>query len=227
GGGPTPANAAAPDPSAAPSPKWIWGPAEAKDGEDRYFRITFDPKLPAIAKTGDPVSASLWGACDDDMTAYLNGKTVVRQSGHEVAVVADVRALLISGQNVLTVKAHNDSGPAAISIKLEVHRNNGKTFQLITDENWTTSSKDPRGWLKSGFGDKSFVNSRVIGSYGMEPWGKLAVLAPATATPVEDLGLLPGFKAELIYSVPKAMQGSWVSMTPDPKGRLYVCDQDG
>src|SRR6185437_8172327 len=61
----------------------------------------------------------------------------------------------------------------------------------------------------------------------MEPWGKLAVLAPATATPVENLGLLPGFKAELIYSVPKAMQGSWVSMTPDPKGRLYVCDQDG
>ena len=44
---------------------------------------------------------------------------------------------------------------------------------------------------------------------------------------MENLALLPGFKAELIYSVPKTSEGSWVSMTPDPKGRLYVCDQDG
>ena len=36
-----------------------------------------------------------------------------------------------------------------------------------------------------------------------------------------------GFKVELLYSVPKAKQGSWVSMTPDPKGRLVVSDQYG
>jgi len=38
---------------------------------------------------------------------------------------------------------------------------------------------------------------------------------------------LPGFKIELLYSVPKAEQGSWVSMTSDPKGRLIVSGQDG
>jgi len=31
----------------------------------------------------------------------------------------------------------------------------------------------------------------------------------------------------LIYSVPKGTEGSWVSMTTDPKGRLIACDQYG
>ena len=43
--------------------------------------------------------------------------------------------------------------------------------------------------------------------------------ASGQATPVENLTLLPGFKAELLYSVPRD-QGSWVSMTFDPKGRI-------
>ena len=30
------------------------------------------------------------------------------------------------------------------------------------------------------------------------------------------------FKAELLYSVPKDKQGSWINMTVDPKGRLIV-----
>jgi putative heme-binding domain-containing protein len=49
----------------------------------------------------------------------------------------------------------------------------------------------------------------------------------AAATPAEKLKLLPGFKAELLYSVPKEVEGSWVSMCVDPKGRIIVCDQYG
>ena len=36
-----------------------------------------------------------------------------------------------------------------------------------------------------------------------------------------------GFKVELLYSVPKDEQGSWVNMCVDPKGRLIVSDQYG
>ena len=36
-----------------------------------------------------------------------------------------------------------------------------------------------------------------------------------------------GFKVELLYSVPKDREGSWVSMCTDPKGRLIVSDQYG
>jgi putative heme-binding domain-containing protein len=47
------------------------------------------------------------------------------------------------------------------------------------------------------------------------------------ATPAETLKVLKGFRAELIYSVPKEQQGSWVNMCVDPKGRLIVSDQYG
>jgi putative heme-binding domain-containing protein len=36
-----------------------------------------------------------------------------------------------------------------------------------------------------------------------------------------------GFKVELLYSVPKDVQGSWVNLCVDPKGRLIVSDQYG
>ncbi len=48
-----------------------------------------------------------------------------------------------------------------------------------------------------------------------------------TATPVDQIKLAPGFKAELLYSVPKASQGSWVSITHDRVGRLIASDQGG
>jgi putative heme-binding domain-containing protein len=44
---------------------------------------------------------------------------------------------------------------------------------------------------------------------------------PATMKVTKD------FKIELLYSVPKDVQGSWVSMCVDPKGRLIVSDQYG
>src|SRR5437867_3826162 len=46
-----------------------------------------------------------------------------------------------------------------------------------------------------------------------------------TATPIELIKVKKDFKVELLYSVPPATQGSWVSMTVDTKGRLIVSDQ--
>jgi putative heme-binding domain-containing protein len=48
-----------------------------------------------------------------------------------------------------------------------------------------------------------------------------------TATPVERIRVKKDFRVELLYSVPRATQGSWVSMTVDPKGRLITSDQSG
>jgi putative heme-binding domain-containing protein len=48
-----------------------------------------------------------------------------------------------------------------------------------------------------------------------------------TATPVEHIKVKKDFRVELLYSVPRATQGSWVSMTVDPRGRLITSDQSG
>ena len=42
----------------------------------------------------------------------------------------------------------------------------------------------------------------------------------------DNMGLPEGFQVEKLYDVPKE-QGSWVSMTTDPRGRLIVSDQYG
>ena len=47
------------------------------------------------------------------------------------------------------------------------------------------------------------------------------------ATDPATMKVAKGFKVELIHSVPKDEQGSWVSMCVDPKGRLIVSDQYG
>ncbi|MEO6005147.1 MAG: c-type cytochrome [Opitutus sp.] len=50
---------------------------------------------------------------------------------------------------------------------------------------------------------------------------------PETATLPSLIQVAPGFKVELLYTVPKAEQGSWVSLAVDPKGRLIAGDQYG
>lgn len=218
---------APPDPKTAPAPNWIWGPGDAKPGEVRYFRATFDAKLPKTPKTEDPHAAWIWAAGDDEMEIFLNGKRVIRSGSWNRAVLADVRSILVAGQNVIAVKCRNHTGPAAITVKLEIQRQYGDPFRLVSDNTWKTWSEEIQGWRGRKFDDSKVSAAKVVGAYGVEPWGELPVGLPDQATPAEQITPLPGFKAELIYSVPRSAQGSWVSMTPDPKGRLYVSDQSG
>jgi putative heme-binding domain-containing protein len=55
---------------------------------------------------------------------------------------------------------------------------------------------------------------------------KKAAFEPAATDPA-TMKVMKDFKIELIYSVPKSEEGSWVSMCVDPKGRLIVSDQYG
>ena len=66
------------------------------------------------------------------------------------------------------------------------------------------------------------------------PDGLAVVLAEGGGRPVAtppqpvrptDLAVKDGFVAELVYEVPRATQGSWVSLTTDAKGRLIASDQ--
>jgi putative heme-binding domain-containing protein len=70
-----------------------------------------------------------------------------------------------------------------------------------------------------------------FGAEGKSPPKKKPANKPkekeTTATPAESLKVLKDFKAELLYSVPKDTQGSWVNLCAIPKGRLIVSDQYG
>lgn len=51
--------------------------------------------------------------------------------------------------------------------------------------------------------------------------------ALTTATEPSALKVAPGFTVELLHTVPKGDQGSWVAMTIDDKGRILASDQYG
>jgi hypothetical protein len=55
----------------------------------------------------------------------------------------------------------------------------------------------------------------------------LTLIRPAHAEPAGKIKLPPGFRAELVYTVPLEAQGSWVSLTVDDKGRLLASDEGG
>ena len=67
------------------------------------------------------------------------------------------------------------------------------------------------------------------GSVGLAqaPAAKKAAPTPPPATPAEKIKAPKGFKVELIYTVPRESQGSWVNLAVDPKGRLIASDQYG
>ncbi|MDP3069489.1 MAG: c-type cytochrome [Opitutaceae bacterium] len=60
---------------------------------------------------------------------------------------------------------------------------------------------------------------------GQKSRAEMAALA--TATEPSAITVAPGFKVELLYTVPKGDQGSWVALALDPKGRLLASDQYG
>ncbi len=68
---------------------------------------------------------------------------------------------------------------------------------------------------------------RVIALLAAALLGVAADKAVPTATPAASLKVAKDFKAELLYSVPKDKQGSWVNLCVDPKGRLVTSDQYG
>jgi putative heme-binding domain-containing protein len=224
-----PAKAASPakaDPAKKPIPNWIWA-SKASESQTVGFRATFD--LPEDKSAID--SAALWMTCDNEVTAFINDKQVAHNPIWEVPVTTDVMKALQPGRNVIAFLAKNDKAEAGFIAKLQVVQRGGTQVELASDENWRVSEALPDGWRGKDFDDSTWAKSRVIGAYGIGPWDKLPRPGKAgvgsKATAAEEIRTLKDFKIELLYSVPKEKEDSWVSMTADPKGRLIVSGQGG
>ncbi|HTH49834.1 MAG TPA: c-type cytochrome [Candidatus Limnocylindria bacterium] len=189
---------------AAQTPEWIWG-AKAFDGETRHFRKTFT--IPAGTQ-----GAILTVAADNEAEVRLNGKVVARNTSWNQPRTVKL-ASPKAGPATLEVTAKNEGDVAGLLVKLEL-LGGGKSPAIVTDASWQTSADGKSGW----------VAAKSIGALGVQPWGD--VLKPAIATPAESLEVAKDFKVELLRSA-QPEEGSWVSMTVDPKGRLIVSPQGG
>lgn len=214
------------------TPEWIWLNDE-KDGQQAWFRTEFDLE-------GDVDAAIFAGSGDNEISVYVNGDHVLKQADWAYVGVAPVKANLRAGKNVLAIAARNEKGTAGLFGRLTITAHDGKETVVVTGGDWKASSTEVEGWNQPGFDASAWGAPKVIGvlgdgaiswtekvSLGTLEQAERADMDPTpVAQPVADLNLLPGFKAELLYTVPKSIQGSWVSMTNAPDGGLFVSDQD-
>jgi putative heme-binding domain-containing protein len=225
-GGPASSAAQSPPKSTtAPTPHWLWLSDRPRDHQTVYFRKTF--------RVGDKIKvAQLAATCDNRLTVYLNGEKVVANDAWETPAIVDVTSRIREGDNLVAIEAQNRESAAGLIAKIGITFPDGSRQWLVTDRFWQMSDKVAEGWHKPGFDAKGWRPAHVLGPLGMQPWQDVAIalgggVYTAQATPADHIKLPNDFRIELLYSVPKATQGSWVSMTPDPKGRLIVSDQDG
>lgn len=215
-----PESAVAADPPVVP--EWIWSSREGKPNEMAYFRKTFTLE-------GDVKSAFLATACDNHVSVFVNGKLLLQHDAWEQSARETITDKLQRGENVIACRCKNDDGPAGLLLLLTVELADGKKVAVGTDASWQVHADPKENWRELKYDAQGWQKSASIGKWGIQPWGKVAMdgSIPSLSTPVDDITVPEGFKVELLYSVPKGTQGSWVCMTNDPKGRLIASDQGG
>jgi len=231
------------------TPYWVWAAEKAPLGDTRqrvWLRKKFRIKNPVS-------SAKLYITGDDGLNVYIDGKDALSSDSWQTPVYKDVTKLLQSkdradgtgkgadgtGDHVITVEARNDAGSAGVLIKLVVEPFRGQPQIVATDKTWKAMHGPAEGdWMSVAYDDKKWPAAKEIEALGAgkSAWSKKvnektltagANLKVPTATPIDGMKVAKDFRVELLYSVPKEVEGSWVSMCMDPKGRLIVCDEHG
>jgi len=225
------ASAGRPRPEQA-NPNWIW----LNSGDEPAKKVFFRHDV----SSGGVGACRLYAACDDRMTVFVDGKKVLEHADASKPVFMDLSQHIDvespQKNHVVAIEAENTAGPAGLLVKLDFESGWRDAWSMVSDESWQATTKPSPGWKKIGYDASGWKKPKLIAALGAGPWAKtitaatLAAVAPLrapTATPAESLKLAKGFQAELLYSVPKGVEGSWVNMCVDPKGRLIVSDQYG
>jgi putative heme-binding domain-containing protein len=207
---------------AAQDAQWIWKSPQARPQERLYFRKAFE--------VGSVESARVHGTADNRFVLFVNGQEAARSDDWTAPVWVDLKPYLQPGRNVLAVEAQNEDGPAGLLLRFLLRTADGKSLSFGTDASWKVSDRLEKGWEEPGFADAAWAAAAVLGPHGMPPWGDVLAGQPGTAeassAPRENLRARDGFRVERLYTVPKATQGSWVSLAVDPQGRLIASDQE-
>lgn len=215
--------------SRLPVAEWIWAGETVEPNETVHFRRSF--KWDGRARTG-----VLTAACDNELTAYINGVKVLEHRAWGCPAAVNVERHLVDGENVIAIEGRNDSSSAAgLLVQLVVADQDRARATIVSDKSWLATREElPSGWEKPGFDATAWKPAHSFGRLGVSPWGEIAFAGrpgrrgqDGEATAADLVTVPKGFEVELLYSVPKSTQGSWVSMTGDPKGRLICSDQGG
>jgi putative heme-binding domain-containing protein len=192
-------------------PQWIWIDGVTNGAATVFFRKTF--RTPPLTW-----NARITVAADDSAEVFLNGVLIGECRGPQQPMRSEVSVRLNQGENVVAVRSVNKSGAAGLLVDLNLL---GKT-NVFSDGSWLAATQSEPGWNTLAFNAAHWRNAVALGTNGVAPWGN--VLSIASATPAESLTVPEGFRAELLRSA-LPDEGSWICMTFDERGRLWVSPQ--
>jgi alpha-L-rhamnosidase len=160
--------------------KWIWHAADGTGHAPKCQRLFWAQFLvPAGAKVKQ---ADLFATADDGMIVAINGgrvlSTEAKDDSWRQVRSTDVTARIKPGPNEVRVLVENaQESPAGLLATLRLSTQDGQTITLATDGSWKSSAQIPEEWFKTALETASWPTARVVGNYGVQPWGELKVPA--------------------------------------------------
>jgi putative heme-binding domain-containing protein len=157
-----------------------------------------------------------------EYTIIAQGNRLIHKVDGEITIdLTDHEASLRSLEGLLAFQIHR--GPAmTVQIKDVVIRDLPDGGE-VPFESFHISS----GARLLSIGKKTGPGEAKGAGKGKRPAAVGPAIGENIATPVARIKVAKGFQVELIYSVPGEVQGSWVNLCEDDRGRVYVSDQYG
>ncbi|MFO0958741.1 MAG: family 16 glycoside hydrolase [Isosphaeraceae bacterium] len=157
---------------------------------------------------------------------------IVCENGQKVGIAADGKKTVTKGDIAPTDPEGWNEYEITANGPVLIHKVNGKVAAEIRDDQDYSKRKEGILAFQIHAGPPMKVEIKDVMLKVLPDGDGTAQKAEKkkggiTGDPARGLKVAKGFQADLIYSVPKDTQGSWVSMTIDPKGRLIVSDQYG
>ena len=146
--------------------RWIWfdeaDPATKAPAGTRWFQSSVDlPSGRTIRRAVFVIGA------DDQFELKVNGARAGHGNQVRMPEVLDISGVLKPGPNSITVEARNNrDGTAGLIGALRVEFASGAPVELATGAEWKAANQQSGPW----------VSARVVGDYGMKPWGNVGIM---------------------------------------------------
>jgi alpha-L-rhamnosidase len=147
------------------SAQWIGAPGSAAGTV--YFRHTF--QIPADNPLAD---ATLLVVGSGPTTISVNGGRPRKLQGPQDANATAITGALHPGANVVAASVEpGENAPTALIGVVELNLASGERVVVRTGDDWRATTTAPPDWEKRETSDAAWQTAKVLGPYGMAPWG--------------------------------------------------------
>ena len=197
--------------------QWIWRPGAGQAGGTAFFRKAFFIR--------QPVYGQIDITADQRYELYVNGRRVGSGGNWRVLDRHEIKPYLVSGRNVIAVRAEKPgAGPAGLVARVILRSAGGTFVSHSTDVTWRCTDRELPRWNGVNLDDSSWPGAVALGELGRTaPWHNNA--RPADGSAPGRFKLLANFHVERV--VGPQQTGSLIAMAFDEWGNIIASREGG